>query len=1352
MELDLASSDTSEGAVSPSSLTFTSTNWNTAQTVTLTGQDDADADGSQDYTVTLTVDQANTADAVYDVLSALTVYAVNADDEYGLVTGAVTGQATEAGGQASFTVALRTQPAQAVTVAVTSRASSEGRVSPSTLTFQPGSWSTTQTVTVTGLNDNVDDGTVTWNVRLDPASGDANYNALANVDVSLTTTDDDAAPGVTLALSPAAISEDSGTATVRATLSRPSGAETTVTVQPASGLYTVASGAGGTIVIPANATTSTDTATVTAVNDAIHQGSPGRQAMVTATVANDRAAADSTTMAVTGAALTLNDDEAAPGVTLSLSDSSIAENGGTSVVSAVLSGESAAATTVTVTAVSGFYRVGSDTTIVIAAGDTTAASDTVTITAVDNMTDEPNRTTTVTATLANDRGAGAVTGASLTLEDNDNAPTVTLSVSPGSISEDGGTATVRATLSNPSSQPTTVTVTAVANAYTVAPGAGATIIVAAGRTTTTDTATITAVDNDVDAADNPVMVAGTPTNGHGVGALTGVSLTITDDDVAGFAVVPATATSASSPLRTTESRGRATFTVALATEPAGNVVVDLASSNTAEGTVDTDPNTNGDQSTLTFTATTWATPQTVTLTGVDDAPANPADGNQSYTVTLTVDTANTMDAKYDALGPPPAAAVTVHAVNADNEYGLKLGAVTGQATEGGGAATFTVALNTQPAAAVTVAVTSLDEDGNPDASEGVASPASLVFGTGSWNRAQRVTVTGVDDDVDDGDVRWRVRLDPASGDPDYNGLANEHVPVTTRDDDDAPTVTLALSDDSIAENGGVATITATLSHPSAAATTLTVTATPVAPALAADFTQAGTILTVAPGGTESGGTVTVTAKDNAVDAPDKQVRVTGTAANDRAREDGGTMTVTAATLTLEDDDEKGLKFTPPEFLAVTAGGSTTYTVALTSEPTGEVTVTVPSGGDVTPSPSSLTFTAADWRTAQAVTVTAAPDDADGYADAAAPLVHRAAGGGYAGVAGTVSVAVMGDTVVAVEPGGRNDYGIGGRRVTVTAEAGVRAGIEVDLAELGAGEPLTVTLDPEVASETIERTANDGFGLGPEAARTVVDIAVSAAPSSGVRICLPVTAEVRRAARGRAVAAAALRRRWLDAGRGGRGQRRRLSHLRTRSGVVLALCGRLRGHAAGVPGRSHPGGDGVHGGRSHRRAAAARGEVRDGRRGDHLPPGAGDAAARSRLRRGRVGRVRQAAHAVRHADGGVREDRLHLDGDGRGRREPAGEAALHHRGDPGRGPGAGAAEAAQRVHPAGAVACVVGQRDGGGGAAAGGSGGRRRGVFGGVVGGAGRVRADERTGPGRERHVVEGAVDRRVVRGGPRRRG
>ena len=52
--ISLASSDTGEATVSPTSLTFTEGNWNTAQTVTLTGVDDNDRDRHQDYKISLT--------------------------------------------------------------------------------------------------------------------------------------------------------------------------------------------------------------------------------------------------------------------------------------------------------------------------------------------------------------------------------------------------------------------------------------------------------------------------------------------------------------------------------------------------------------------------------------------------------------------------------------------------------------------------------------------------------------------------------------------------------------------------------------------------------------------------------------------------------------------------------------------------------------------------------------------------------------------------------------------------------------------------------------------------------------------------------------------------------------------------------------------------------------------------------------------------------------------------------------------------------------------------------------------------------------------------------------------------
>ena len=80
-------------------------------------------------------------------------------------------------------------------------------------------------------------------------------------------------------------------------------------------------------------------------------------------------------------------------------------------------------------------------------------------------------------------------------------------------------------------------------------------------------------------------------------AVTGASLTITDDDTAGFSVSPATSTS--SRLRTTEDGGTAAFEVELGSEPTGDVVLDVASSDATEGVVSV--------SSLTFTDSTWST-------------------------------------------------------------------------------------------------------------------------------------------------------------------------------------------------------------------------------------------------------------------------------------------------------------------------------------------------------------------------------------------------------------------------------------------------------------------------------------------------------------------------------------------------------------------------------------------------------------------------------------------------------------------------------------------------------------------------------------------------------------------------
>jgi len=74
----------------------------------------------------------------------------------------------------------------------------------------------------------------------------------------------------------------------------------------------------------------------------------------------------------------------------------------------------------------------------------------------------------------------------------------------------------------------------------------------------------------------------------------------------------------------TSERGRtATFTVALGKAPTGNVSMPVASSNPGEGTVS--------PASLAFTTQNWSTPQTVTVTGVNDSSP---DGNIQYQINL----------------------------------------------------------------------------------------------------------------------------------------------------------------------------------------------------------------------------------------------------------------------------------------------------------------------------------------------------------------------------------------------------------------------------------------------------------------------------------------------------------------------------------------------------------------------------------------------------------------------------------------------------------------------------------------------------------------------------------------------
>ncbi len=122
------------------------------------------------------------------------------------------------------------------------------------------------------------------------------------------------------------------------------------------------------------------------------------------------------------------------------------------------------------------------------------------------------------------------------------------------------------------------------------------------------------------------------------------------EDVCSFVFIPANnafiAVAPTQNLQTTTAGGTATFTVVLQQAPTANVTIGVSSSDTNEGTVDT--------STLTFTSSNWNTPQTVTITGVENGLSNT---NVAYTIILAA--AVSTDTNYNGMKPSNVAVTNV---------------------------------------------------------------------------------------------------------------------------------------------------------------------------------------------------------------------------------------------------------------------------------------------------------------------------------------------------------------------------------------------------------------------------------------------------------------------------------------------------------------------------------------------------------------------------------------------------------------------------------------------------------------------------------------------------------------------
>jgi OmpA family protein/glucodextranase-like protein len=960
VSVGLSSSDVTEGTVAPASVTFTTANWSVAQMVTVTGVNDLIDDGNVPYTIV--TGPATSTDGVYGGLNPPDVSVSNTDnDAAGITVNPIAGLVTtEAGGTAQFTVVLASQPTANVGIGLSSSDNTEGLVAPASLTFTSGNWNVAQTVTVTGVDDFLDDGNIAYSVLTGlSTSADASYNGLNPANVSLSNTDNDAA-GITVNPTAGLVTtETAGTAQFTVALTSQPTANVAIglsssdltegTVAPASLTFTAANWSVA------------QTVTVTGVDDLTVDGSVA-YTVVTAPATSPDPGYNGLNAA--NVAVTNNDNDVA-GVTITPTAGLVtSEAGGTAQFTARLNTQPSAGVSIAISSSDPTEGTVAPLLLTFTAANWNVAQ-TVTVTGVDDpAADGSVAYTIVTAPIVSlDLNYNLLDPANVAVSNSDNdAAGITVSPTAGLVTtEAGGTAQFTVVLNTlPAANVVVGLSSSDVTEGTVAPSS---LTFTVADWNVAQTVTVTGVGDALDDGNIAYTIQTAPAASadpsyNGLNPAN-VAVTNTDDDVSGITVTPVAG------LVTTEAAGTAQFTVVLTSQPAANVGIGLSSSDVTEGTVA--------PASLTFTLGNWNNPQTVTLTGVDDLVV---DGPVAYTVVTAP--ATSADVGYNALN-----AADVAVTNADNDAaGFTVNPTAGLVTtEAGGTAQFTVTLTSQPAANVSAALSS------SDLTEGAVAPASLTFTAANWNVAQTVTVTGIDDFLDDGNVAYSILTAPAvSTDLNYNGVNPVNVAVSNSDDDAAGVTVDPVAGLVTSEAGAVAQFTAVLrSQPTAN----------VGIGLSSSDLTEGTVapasLTFTPANWNVPQTVSVTGVDDpAVDGAVPYTILTAAATSTDAGYNG--LNPANVGVSNTDNDVAAIAVVPLAGLVTTeAAGTARFTAVLTSQPTANVGFGL-SSSDVTEgtvAPASLTFTAANWNVPQSVTVTGVDDFLD-EGDIAYTIVSAAA--------------------------------------------------------------------------------------------------------------------------------------------------------------------------------------------------------------------------------------------------------------------------------------------------------------------------------------------------------------------------
>ena len=435
---------------------------------------------------------------------------------------------------------------------------------------------------------------------------------------------------------------------------------------------------------------------------------------------------------------------------------------------------------------------------------------------------------------------------------------------------------------------------------------------------------------------------------------------IIDDDAA-----PTAATLTVSPASVGEAAGATTVTVTATLDGATTFGVDTTVRVTigkdGDSAVSDTDYTGVSAFDLTIKATESSVERTFTLTPTNDALD---EDDETLTVHATADGLTIPDA-------------TLTITDDDDPPALSI-ADAAAVTEGS-AAEFTVTLTPASGRVVTVQWSTADDEseGAKPAESGTDYDAELGGQTITFNpgdTSAQVSITTFDDTMHEPAETFLAQL----ARPDNATLATADATGTgtINDDDPLPTAaTVSLSPAKVGEEDGDTAITVTVALDGAstfaADQTISISVGQAGDSAASDTDYTGVAafdltLSAAESSGEQAFTLTPTSDD--VDEDNETLTVAGTVAG---------LTISNATLTIEDDDTRGVKVSRPTLTLEEGGSAGTYTVVLEAQPTDDVTVALTLSGDDTGAVTvsdSLTFTPSNWKNAQTVTVTPVNDD------------------------------------------------------------------------------------------------------------------------------------------------------------------------------------------------------------------------------------------------------------------------------------------------------------------------------------------------------------------------------------------